>query len=78
MTMVVDITKGDLIKSKQILQINISFSVCVIRVELIDDRRIAHKYIIHFYMQCYKNCYLQKLLFRDDCDLKNSSIFLFV
>ena len=36
-----DITKGDLIKSKKTLQINISFSICVVRVELIDDRRIA-------------------------------------
>ena len=36
-----DITKGDLIKSKQILQINISFSICVIRMALTDDRRTA-------------------------------------
>ena len=36
-----DITKGNLIKSKQTLQINISFKICVIWVELIDDRRIA-------------------------------------
>ena len=36
-----DITKGNLIKSKQTLQINISFSICVIRVEFIDDWRIA-------------------------------------
>ena len=36
-----DITKGDLIKSKQTLEINISFSIRVIPVALIDDRRIA-------------------------------------
>ena len=36
-----DITKRGLIKSKQFLQINISFSICVIQVELIDDQRIA-------------------------------------
>ena len=36
-----DITKGDLIKSKQTLQINISFNICVFRLELIDDRRIV-------------------------------------
>ena len=121
-----NITKDDLMKSKKTLQTNIYFSICVIRVELIDDRRIAtssrllniiplsrllfmlftminrssksewniylpnattflyesrkfdNKYITHFYMLCYKNCSLQKLLFRYDCDLKNVSIFLFV
>ena len=36
-----DITKRGLIKFKQFLQINISFSICVIQVELIDDQRIA-------------------------------------
>ena len=99
-------------------------SICVIHVELIDDRRIAtssrllhviplsrllfmsftmvnrssksewniylsmppHFFmslenliinITHFYMQCYKNCSLQKLLFRDDCDLKEFISTLF-
>ena len=33
--------------------------------------------ITHFYMQCYKNCSLQKLLFRDDCDLKEFISTLF-
>ena len=32
-----DITKGDLIKSEQTLQINISCSICVMWVEFIDD-----------------------------------------
>ena len=36
-----DITKDDLMKSKKTLQTNIYFSICVIRVELIDDRRTA-------------------------------------
>ena len=36
-----DITRGDLIKSEQTVQINISFSICAISVELIDAQRIA-------------------------------------
>ena len=121
-----DITKGDLIKSKQTLQIKIYFSICVIRVEFIDDRRIVTSsrllYITplsrllfisitianrsskseckillsvppHFFMSLQNLvinisltfiCNVTKIvlckscLFRDDCDLKNVSIFLSV
>ena len=45
---------------------------------LYEPRKFDNKFITHFYVQCYKSSSLQKLLFRDDCDLKNVSIFLFV
>ena len=62
-----DITKGDLIKSKQTLQINISFSICVIRVELIDDRRIVtSSRLLHIIL-------LSRLLFMSFTMVKRSS-----